>query len=218
MEGRGDVARARRFLQASADVIGAAGHARLAAEIAFYERDYEAGIAALEGQPVEPDAPTDAPLWLALLSRSAGRQEDVGVWADSLAAAAQREIEGYDSASVDPFVQQAADIASRGVAHALAGRTSEAVRDARRAMELLPISRDAVDAPRVHHLVADLYVLAGDRDAAFRVLDTLAAVPSGLSAAVLRLSPFYDSLREDPRYPALLSKLEAAERTGTGTR
>jgi hypothetical protein len=61
------------------------------------------------------------------------------------------------------------------------------------------------------------FILAGDRDAAFRILDALAGVPSPLSSASLRLAPVYDSLRDDPRYPALLEKLEAAERSGTGT-
>jgi hypothetical protein len=92
------------------------------------------------------------------------------------------------------------------------------LRDARRTLELLPISRDAVDAPRVHLLVPTAFILAGDRDAAFRVLDALAGVPSPLSSQLLRLNPIYDSLRADPRYEDLLAKLEAAERSGTGTR
>lgn len=217
MTGQGDTLRAHRFLEASADALGPAGTASLTAQLAFIERDYEAGIAAVEGQPVEPDNPTDAPYQLALLSRWAGRVDDSRVWADSLAAAAQRKIGELESGS-DPFVQRAKFVAFRGVAHALAGRFAEAVRDGRLAEELLPISRDAVDGPITLDTVAALYVLAGDRDAAFRVLNTLASVPSELSTAILRLNPLYDSLRDDPRYPALLRKLEAAERSGTGTR
>ena len=87
-----------------------------------------------------------------------------------------------------------------------------------RALELLPISRDAVDAPRMHLLVATAFILAGDEDATFRVLDALASVPSPLSAAPFPKGPPFDSLRDDPRYPPLVAKLEAAERSGTGTR
>ncbi|HYO46163.1 MAG TPA: tetratricopeptide repeat protein, partial [Gemmatimonadota bacterium] len=217
LESRGDVARARRFLDASAEVIGPAAHARFAALVSIYERDYDGGIAALEGKPVEPDSPTDAPAWLALLSHWAGREPETRLWADSLQRAADREIAELE-AGLDPFVQRAEAYAFRGIAHALSGRPAEAVREGRRAMELLPVSRDAVDAPRMHMIVATAFVLAGDRDAAFRVLDTLASVPSPLSAASLRLNPVYDSLRDDPRYAALLRKLEAAERSGTGTR
>ena len=217
LESRGDIPRARRFLDASADVLGAAGHASLGAQMSLYERDYEGGIAALEGKPVEPDNPTDVPALLALLAHWAGREEDSRVWADSLQRAADRVIAELES-GLDPFVQRAEVYAYRGIAHALSGRPDEAVRDGRRAMELLPISRDAVDASRRHILVATAFVLAGDRDAAFRLLDALAAVPSPLSSASLRLNPVYDSLRDDPRYPELLEKLEAAERSGSGTR
>lgn len=217
LEGRGDIPRARRFLEASADVLGAAGHARFVALISFYERDYEGGIAALEGHPVEPDSPTDAPFLLASLSHRAGREPETRVWADSLQRAADRKIDELES-GLDPFVQRAENYAFRGIAHALSGRPAEALRDGRRAMELLQVSRDAVDAPRMQVHVATVFLLAGDRDAAFRVLDTLASIPSELSAAKLRLNPVYDSIRDDPRYPALLEKLEAAERSGTGTR
>ena len=217
LEGRGDIPRARRFLDASEEVLGPATHASFVALVSIYERDYEAGIAALEGKPVEPDLPTDAPALLALLSHWAGREPETRHWADSLQRTADREIARLE-AGLDPFVQRARAYAERGVAHALSGRPAEAVRDARRSLELLPISRDAVDAPRWHVQTATAYLLAGDRDAAFRVLDALASVPSPLSAASLRLNPVYDSLRDDPRYPPLFAKLEAAERRGTGTR
>jgi serine/threonine-protein kinase len=217
LEGRGDIPRARRFLDASADVIGPAAHASFGGLVSIYERDYEGGIAALEGKPVEPDNPTDAPALLALLAHWAGREEDSRVWADSLQRAANREIAELE-AGLDPFIQRAQVYAYRGIANALSGQPAEAVRDARRALDLLPISRDAVDAPRVHVQTAAAFLLAGDRESAFHVLDMLASVPSDLSSARLRLNPVYDSLRDDPRYAALLRKLEAAERSGTGTR
>jgi serine/threonine-protein kinase len=154
---------------------------------------------------------------LALLSHFAGLPAETRIWADSLQRSADRAIAEAE-AGVDPFVQRAEHYAYRGIANALAGRPAEAVRDGRRARELLPISRDAVDAPRMQVLAATVFLLAGDRDAAFGVLDELAGVPSPLSSASLRLNPVYDSIREDPRYAALLRKLEAAERSGTGTR
>ncbi|HET7691461.1 MAG TPA: adenylate/guanylate cyclase domain-containing protein [Gemmatimonadota bacterium] len=216
LDRRGDFPRARRFLEASADVLGPTSAALLTARLSFYERKYEAGIKALEGQPVEPDSPAATPYFLALLSHWAGREDETRVWADSLQRVADRSIAELE-AGFDPFVQRASDFAFRGIAHALSGRFAEAERDARSALEVLPVSRDAVDAGRVHLDIAVVYVLAGNRDAAFRVLDSMASVPSELSAAMLRLNPLYDSLRDDPRYAALLEKLEAAERSGTGS-
>jgi hypothetical protein len=70
----------------------------------------------------------------------------------------------------------------------------------------------------VHVNTAAVFLLADDHENAFRVLDMLASVPSDLSSARLRLNPVYDSIRDDPRYPELIEKLEAAERSGTGTR
>jgi tetratricopeptide (TPR) repeat protein len=215
LQRQGDLPRARRFLDASADVLGPATHAHFAALVAMYDRDYEGGMAALEGKPVLSD-PTDTPALLALLAHFAGREEDTAVWADSLRLAADKEIAELE-AGLDPFVHRAEAYAFRGIAHALSGRRAEGVRDGRRALELLPLSRDAVDAPEIHLEAANAFILAGDRDAAFRVLDALASVPSPLSSARLRLHPVYDSLREDPRYGALLEKIEAAERSGTGT-
>ena len=217
LEGLGDIPRARRFVDASAEVLGEAATAPLLSRVSFYDRDYEAGIAALEGKPVEADIPVDAPFWLAVNSRWAGRETETRVWADSLQRAAEREIASLES-GLDPFVQRAEDYAYRGIAHALAGRPAEAGRDGRRALELLPISRDAVDAPRLHLLAATAFILAGDEDATIRVLDALASVPSPLSAALLRKSPIFDALRDDARYALLVAKLEAAERSGTGTR
>jgi serine/threonine-protein kinase len=188
----------------------------LAALISIYERDYAGGIAALEGKPVEPDWPTDAPALLALLSHWAEREEDARFWADSVQRAADRQIVEFE-AGLDPFFQRAETYTFRGIAHALSGRQAEAVQDARHALELLPFSRDAVDAARVHVNTATVFLLAGDREGAFHVLDMLASVPSDLSSAKLRLNPVYDSIRDDPRYAALLRKLEESERTGTGT-
>jgi TolB-like protein/class 3 adenylate cyclase/Tfp pilus assembly protein PilF len=216
IEGQGDLPRARRFLEASADVMGPAAHATFVAFLALHARDFEAGIEALEGKPVEPDDPTTAPMLLAMLARWAGREADSRVWADSLQRGANRKIAALEAGS-DPFVQRAEKYAFRGVAYALSGRPEEALRDGRRALDLLPLSRDAVDAARMQTEAANAFIVAGDRDTAFRVLDALASVPSPLTSARLRLNPVYDSLRDDPRYDALLRKLEAGERSGSGT-
>jgi tetratricopeptide (TPR) repeat protein len=218
LEGKGDLPRARRFIKASGPALGPAAYRMLLARLYLYERNPEAAIRALQGSPVEPDAPSDVPLFLALLSRAAGRDQEARMWADSLQRTADREVAERESGSLDPFVQVARELATRGIAHALSGRRADALRDARRAEELLPISRDAVDGPQTQRFVVIAYVLAGDQDAAFRLLDRLASVPGPLSAGELRTNPLYDTLRDDPRYAPLLAKLEAAERSGTGTR
>jgi TolB-like protein/class 3 adenylate cyclase/Tfp pilus assembly protein PilF len=217
LEGVGDVARARELFDVSPDAFGPAAQAQLSGQISLYERDYEDGIAALEGKPIDPDDTADTRALLALLYHWAGRESATRLWADSLRRSTDRKIAELE-AGFDPFMVRSNFFAFRGIAHALSGRPSEALQDGRRALDLMPLSRDAVDAPEVHLRVAVVFLLAGDRDAAFAVLDELAGVPGPLSSASLRLNPVYDSIRGDPRYAALLKKLEAAERSGTGTR
>jgi hypothetical protein len=215
---RGDTASARRLAADLAGRLPPEARGILVAQQAFTARDYEAGIAALEGQPIDRDSPADAVLELALLYNWTGNDQLARFYADSLLAVSERKIAELESDSTDPFVVRAVYVASRGVAQALSGRPAEAARDARLALELLPVSKDAVESQNVLEPVSWLYALIGDRDAAFRVLDTLAFIPCLLSAASLQQDPRYDSLRDDPRYAALVRKLEAAERSGTGTR
>jgi hypothetical protein len=71
---------------------------------------------------------------------------------------------------------------------------------------LLPESQDALDGPKVTDALAQIYAWTGELDEAFRLLDHLLAVPSGLTVPMLKLDPAWDPLRKDPRYQALLDK------------
>jgi tetratricopeptide (TPR) repeat protein len=186
--------------------------------VATWSRDYEAGITALRNQADDPSNPGLRTLMLADLCRMAGQERESRAYADSARMEFEWAIERLPTDSLDPFAQRARFLAGRGQALAYLGRSAEAVRDAGRAMAMMPVSRDPLEATNVLESATAAYIVAGDHDAAFRTLDQLASIPSDLSAASLRLHPLYDSLRDDPRYPALLAKVEAAERTGTGTR
>jgi hypothetical protein len=85
------------------------------------------------------------------------------------------------------------------------------LREAGRATELLPVSRDAFAGPEVMSYAARIDVLAGDRDAAIGKLQHLMSIPAGLwvSAAMLRIDPVWDPLRGDARFEALLKKYDA---------
>jgi hypothetical protein len=54
--------------------------------------------------------------------------------------------------------------------------------------------------------VAVTYALAGDRDKAFQYLDSASAQRDDELFAVIRF-PAFDSLKSDPRWPALLQKV-----------
>jgi serine/threonine-protein kinase len=95
---------------------------------------------------------------------------------------------------------------SLGYAYANLGRRADAVREGRRATELLPVSRDAFEgADRMLNL-AIIYGLVGDRDAAVEQLRALLKVPSWVSPGDLRTNPDWALLRDDPRFQQLANQ------------
>jgi TolB-like protein/Flp pilus assembly protein TadD len=96
-----------------------------------------------------------------------------------------------------------------GLILAALGQKQEAIAEGKRAVELLPESQDALDGPKVTDALAQIYAWTGEFDEAFRLLDHLLAVPSGLTVPMLKLDPAWDPLRKDPRFQALLDKYSA---------
>ena len=212
--GRGDVPKAREFLEDVAGDLDPGLYAIYDAMIELFEQNYDAGLDALAGEVVPPDQKPNALYLQALLARLAGMAEPSQVMIDSLSAVAEERIADYREGEADPFRFQAQLTAYRGLAHALAGRRSEAERDARLALEMLPVSNDAIEGEIVLEIVAALYALAGNRDGALQALETLVSIPSKLGAGRLRFDPAFDSLRGDPRFDALIERAVAAERAG----
>src|SRR5256884_185546 len=95
--------------------------------------------------------------------------------------------------------------AALGLAYAGLNRKADAIREARRSLELLPLSKDAYfGAARVVNL-AHVYALVGESEAAIEQLKLLLSIPSEISIPLLRGDPNWDSLRGDPRFQRLLA-------------
>ena len=94
---------------------------------------------------------------------------------------------------------------SLGRAYAGMGRKDDALREGRKAVELLPVSRDAFDGPFYLEQLAQIQARVGNTDEAILLLRQLLEMEAGLvlSPAVLRLDPAWDSLRNDPRFQKL---------------
>jgi serine/threonine-protein kinase len=96
-----------------------------------------------------------------------------------------------------------------GKLYAKYGRREDAIREAHRAEEAIPISEDAVDGPDILCEVIDILVMTGEYEAAFDRLDHLMSVPCNYTMRLFELDPLYEPLRDMPRYRELLEKYPA---------
>ena len=94
-----------------------------------------------------------------------------------------------------------------GLIDAGLGRKEEALREGRRALELAPIVKDPFDGVDMLYIYAVICAWTGERDLAIEQLETVAKIPAGPSYGDLRLSPNWDSLRDDPRFEKLVASL-----------
>jgi serine/threonine protein kinase/Tfp pilus assembly protein PilF len=90
------------------------------------------------------------------------------------------------------------------VVDALLNEKETAITEAKRAVELLPVSKDAVSGPTVLINLAVVYAWTNEVDLAFQTLASLTKVPAGISFGELKLEPYFDPLRNDPRFNKLL--------------
>ncbi|HVF70974.1 MAG TPA: FlgO family outer membrane protein [Chthoniobacterales bacterium] len=91
-----------------------------------------------------------------------------------------------------------------GLVHAHRGRKEEAIAAGRRAVELLPTSRDAYDGPLLALKLAVIYAEVAEPDRAIELITELLETPNGPTAASLRVEREWDPLRGNARFEALL--------------
>ena len=93
-----------------------------------------------------------------------------------------------------------------GLIDAGLGRREEAIREGRRASELLPVAKDAMNGAHIMQFLGVIYAWAGEKDLAIKQIAATLQVPSLLSYGELRLHPFWDPLRGDPRFENLVEE------------
>ena len=94
-----------------------------------------------------------------------------------------------------------------GMADASLGNKDDAIREGRRAVELLPVTKDSVIGAMLVKNLALIYAWTGEKDLAFEQLSTAANIPGFLSYGELRLHPNWDPLRENPRFEKIVASL-----------
>jgi serine/threonine protein kinase/tetratricopeptide (TPR) repeat protein len=94
-----------------------------------------------------------------------------------------------------------------GLIDAALGRKEEALRQGRRAVELIPVEKDAIYGASMVEYSAMIAAWAGDKDLACEQLAIAVRPPSPLNYGHLKLLPFWDPLRGDPRFEKIVASL-----------
>jgi tetratricopeptide (TPR) repeat protein len=87
------------------------------------------------------------------------------------------------------------------------GRKEEALRESRRAVELVPLEKDALNGADMVHYSGIVAAWAGEKDLALQNLSKAAQLPGFLTYGRLKLLPWYDPLRGDPRFEKIVADL-----------
>ena len=94
-----------------------------------------------------------------------------------------------------------------GMADATLGNKEDGIREGQRAVELLPISKNAIEGALLIKYLAVIYAWTGQKNLACEQLTVAAKLPGSLSYGELRLHPLSDPLRGDPRFEKIVASL-----------
>jgi serine/threonine-protein kinase len=101
-----------------------------------------------------------------------------------------------------------------GVIDAALGRKEEALREGRRAVELLPVGKDPFNGTLMIKYLAMIAAWVGEKDLACEQIITVVRSPTGglhLSYGELKLMPFWDPLRGEPCFEQIVASLAPKE-------
>jgi tetratricopeptide (TPR) repeat protein len=179
---------------------------------ALYLRDYDAANRLIAPSPAN--------------SAETGSGETGSDWAYGLVARArgdkQKALAAFAAARQKMEAQQGdkpkdADyFAGAAKLDAGLGRKEEAIREARQAVELMPIVKDSLNGPALVANLALVYAWTGEHDRALERLEKVATIPGHEHDAVtygdLLFNPCWDDLRGDKRFDKIVAAAKAAGR------
>lgn len=177
-------------------------------DVAMIERDFNGAEKVLEASPLNELSYTSA----------GGNPKSYLLGCTALAqgdrARAQKQFEAarpiYEAA-VSEAPSSADRHANLGLCYAFLGRRDDAIREGRRAIELKPPEKDAVDSAIMNCYLALIYARLGDRDLAIPLIERLLKTPGAVDSVDYSITVNdlqrrweWDLIREDARFRKLL--------------
>jgi len=117
----------------------------------------------------------------------------------------------WQEQAIRAYGDHGGDLCVLALIDAALGRKEEALREGRYALELTPVTNNAVDGPDIVYFFAVICAWTGERELAIEQLETLAKIPNGASYGDLCLDPSWDPLRGDPRFEKIVASLAPKE-------
>jgi len=108
----------------------------------------------------------------------------------------------------------AVSLCALGMIDAALGRKDEAIREGRRAAELLPVSKNAMEGAEIIQDLGIIYAWSGEKDLAIEQVAATLQFPGPLNYGHLRLHPLWDPLRGDPRFEKIVADLAPPPNSG----
>jgi len=134
---------------------------------------------------------------------------------DEMAQAAFTVARAEQEKAVQPQPNSGPPLCVLGLIDAGLGRKEEALREGRRAVELLPVGKDAINGPLMIAYLAMIAAWVGEDDLACEQLAIAVQPPSTVSYGQLKLLPFWDPLRKDPCFEKIVALLAPKETAST---
>jgi tetratricopeptide (TPR) repeat protein len=175
--------------------------------LASFQRDYAAAEKALAEHPpweVTQGFRTPREYFEGLFARGLGEPERAGT---AFLRARERA-----AAPVAARPDDAKALIVLAKIDAKLARKEEAVREAERAVGLLPVSMDAYDGVLMLVRLAQVYAEVGETDRAIEVLQQAAALPGGPSYGILQVDAEFDALRKDSRFEKIVVSLSPSQK------
>ena len=170
---------------------------------ALAERDAKAGeaaVAALGDNTFGDDATQFSPNFArGLLART--MNDEIKARAAFTAARSEQEKRVQEQPDYAPA------ISILGIIDAALGRKEDALREGRRAVELLPVEKEANNGPGMIQNLAIIAAWVGEKHLACDQLDRTLHLPGTTSYGRLKLLPWWDPLRDDPRFEKIVASL-----------